>query len=639
VILNPATGPESVSAARLYDVWVMKRPWHRLLLVFCVVPLLWCQGRDYLRGHYTKYEFRIPMRDGKRLFTAVYVPKDDSQAYPILLLRTPYSVRPYGTDSYPERLGPSEKFAREGFIFALQDVRGRYESEGEFVHVRPYLPGKRSASDVDESSDAYDTVEWLVKHVPNNNGRVGIYGTSYPGFYAAMAAIDAHPALKAVAPHAPVADWFIGDDFRHNGALFLAHAFNFLARFGRPRPEPATVPEPPFEHGTPDGYQFFLRMGPLSGAEEKHFKGKISFWRELLEHDTYDDFWKARSLLPHLKNIRPAVLTVGGWFDAEDLYGPLNVYRAIEQHSPGAWNALVMGPWDHGGWNRDGDKLGPVSFGSKTSEFFRDEILLPFFNHYLKGKGELKLPEAYVFETGTNQWRKYDAWPPRTARGQALYLREGGRLAFEPPANEVEACDEYVSDPGKPVPFIGSIEIGMAYEYMVADQRFASSRPDVLVYQTEPLERDLTVAGPLTATLYVSTSGTDSDWIVKLIDVYPDDYPDPDPNPANVRMGGYQQLVRGEPFRGKFRNSFEKPEPFPPGKVTRVEFALPDVYHVFRRGHRVMVHIQSSWFPLVDRNPQTFMRIHEARESDFRKATQRVCRSRSQPSLVKIGVL
>jgi putative CocE/NonD family hydrolase len=298
-----------------------------------------------------------------------------------------------------------------------------------------------------------------------------------------------------------------------------------------------------------------------------------------------------------------------------------------------------MGPWDHGGWNRDGDRLGPVSFGSKTSEFFRDEILLPFFNHFLKGKGELKLPEAYVFETGTNQWRKYDAWPPRTAHEQALYLREGGRLAFEPPANEVEACDEYLSDPGKPVPFIGSIEIGMAYEYMVADQRFASSRPDVLVYLTEPLERDLTAAGPLTATLYVSTSGTDSDWIVKLIDVYPDDYPDPDPNPANVRMGGYQQLVRGEPFRGKFRNSFEKPEPFEPGQVTRVEFTLPDVYHVFRRGHRVMVHIQSSWFPLVDRNPQKFMRIHQARESDFQKATQRVCRSRSRPSLVKIRVL
>lgn len=612
-----------------------------LLACSLLATLALAQGLDYIKAHYTKYEFRIPVRDGKKLFTAVYVPKDTSQTCPVLLLRTPYSVGPYGVDNYKTSLGPSEKLAKEGYIFAYQDVRGRNESEGEFVNVRPHIPNKRGPNDVDESSDTYDTIDWLVKNVANNNGRVGMWGISYPGFYAAMGAIDAHPALKASSPQAPVADWFIGDDFHHNGAFFLVHAFNFFASFGRPRPERATIPQPRFEHGTPDGYQFFLDIGPLANADERHFKNKIAFWQELMAHGAYDDFWKARNILPHLKKMRPAMMTVGGWFDAEDVYGPLKVYESVEKSSPGAFNILVEGPWSHGQWGRgDGDRLGYVQFNAKTSEFYRDNIEFPFFEYHLKGKGELKLPEAYVFETGRNRWRQHDSWPPKNATVKSLYFRAGGQLSYEAPADEsVTAFDEYISDPAKPVPFLSTIGIGMSYSYMVDDQRFASRRTDVLVYQTEELEEDVTVAGPITASLHVSTSGTDSDWVVKLIDVYPDNYPDPSPNPADVRMGGFQQLVRGEPFRGKFRNSFEKPEPFEPGQVTKVEFVMPDVYHTFRSGHRIMVHVQSTWFPLVDRNPQKFIDIYNAKESDFQKATQRVYRSKTHASAVRLNIL
>ncbi len=618
------------------------RVWRRVFVLLAVVAAAgFSQGLEYIREHYTKYEFRIAMRDGKRLFTAVYAPKDTSQPYPILLLRTPYGVGPYGADNYKTSLGPSEKFAREGYIVAYQDVRGKHESEGEFVNVRPHIPNKRGPQDVDESSDTFDTVDWLVKNVPNNNGRVGIWGISYPGFYAAMGAIDAHPALKAASPQAPVTDWFIGDDFRHNGALFLSHAFAFFARFGRPKPEKATIPETPFEPGTPDGYQFFLEMGPLFNADERHFKGRIAFWQELLGHDTYDEYWKARSMQAHLKNIKPAVLTVGGWFDAEDVWGPLNVYKAIEQSTPGAVNMLVMGPWTHGQWSSGTkDKVGDIEFHTKSEVFFRDSIEFRFFERYLKDKGEGSLPEAYVFETGRNQWRRQDTWPPKAAISKTFYLREADRLTGDAPRQSgAGVFDEYISDPTKPVPVSGRIQFGMPGDYMTHDQRFASRRTDVLVYQTEPLETDLTLAGPVTASLHVSTTGTDSDFVVKLIDVYPADFPDPDPNPRGVRMGGYEQLVRGEPFRGKFRNSFEKPEPFQPGKPVKVEFVMPDVYHTFRSGHRMMLHVQSSWFPLVDRNPQKFMQIHLAKEADFQKATQRVYRSRDLPSLIKILTL
>jgi uncharacterized protein len=610
-----------------------------LLAASLFAPAAPAQGLEYVKAHYTKYEYRIPMRDGVKLFTAVYVPKDDSKPYPILLYRTPYSIRPYGPDQYWSNLGPSPAFAKEGYIFACQDVRGRYMSEGEFVNMRPYNPEKKGPKDIDESSDTYDTIDWLVQHVANHNGRVGQWGISYPGFYTDCGMIDAHPALKASSPQAPVTDWFAGDDFHHNGALFLPHCFNFMANFGKPRPEPTTKSGPRFEHDTPDGYDFFLRLGPLANADAKYLKGNIAFWNEVMRHGDYDRFWQSRNLRQHLKTIKPAVLTVGGWLDAENLFGALETFKKVEANSPPAANHLVMGPWVHGGWSRsDGDALGPVRFNAKTAPFFREQIELPFFEYHLKGKGAPKLPKAWVFETGTNQWRKYDAWPPRGAKPKSLYFHAGGRLAFDPSAESGEAFDEYVSDPAKPVPYIDKIGIGMDKDYMTADQRFAARRPDVLVYQTDVLTEDVTVAGPVEAELFVSTTGTDSDWVVKLIDVYPDDYPDPDPNPTGVHMGAYQQLLRGDVMRGKFRNSLAKPEPFQPGQPTPVRFALPDCCHTFRTGHRIMVQVQSTWFPLVDRNPQRFEDIYAAKEGDFRKATQRVYRSGDMRSRVTVLV-
>ncbi len=605
------------------------------LCALFLFPLLPAQGPDDISSRYAKSEHEVRMRDGTKLFTAVYAPKDSSRPYPILLTRTPYGVAPYGAEKYPASLGPSDLFARDGFIFAYQDVRGRLMSDGQFVDMRPFNPHKRGPTDVDESTDAYDTIEWLVRNVPNNNGKVGMWGVSYPGFYTTLGAIDAHPALKAASPQAPIADWFVGDDFHHNGALYLAHAFNFFADFGQPTPRHSTARPPHFEFGSVDGYSFFLNMGPLENANRKYLHERVRFWNDLMTHGTYDDFWQERNTRPHLKNIKLAVMTVGGWFDAEDLFGALNTYRAIEAESPAAYNILVMGPWYHGGWSRaDGDALGSVRFGSKTSDFYREEIEFPFFSHFLKGNREPKLPEAFVFETGRNAWRRYDAWPPRNAEARKLYLDSDGRLSLDPPQAGAPAFDEYVSDPAKPVPYIDGIAIGMTREHMVDDQRFAARRPDVVVFQTEALKKDITASGPVLASLQVSTSGTDSDWVVKLIDVYPEDPADTEP-----RMAGYQQLVRGEAMRGKFRNSYEKPEPFVPGQVTRVEFKLPDVNHTFVRGHRIMVQVQSSWFPLTDRNPQQFVDIYRAGPGDFHKATQRIYHTKDAASYVQIGVL
>jgi putative CocE/NonD family hydrolase len=612
----------------------------RPLALFLLASACFGQGLEYIQAHYTKYEYMIPMRDGKKLFTSVYVPKDTSEKYPIMLSRTPYSVAPYGADDFKTILGPSEKFARDGFIFVYQDVRGCYLSEGEFVNVRPQIDVKRGPQDVDESSDTYDTIDWLIRNVPNHNGKVGMWGISYPGFYTAAGIIDAHPALKAASPQAPIADWFIGDDFHHNGALYLPAAYRFLSAFGHPRPVP-TLPQTraPDPTAQLDAYSFFLALGPLANANDKYFKNDVPFWTEMMQHGVYDDYWQARNLRPHLKNIKPAVMTVGGWFDAEDLFGTLNTYKEIEKNSPGADNILVMGPWCHGCWARtDGDALGNVRFGAKTSQFYRDEIEFPFFAHWLKGKGDAKLPEALVFETGTNQWRREDAWPPKDAHPQALYLRADGKLSFDPPSEAAAAFDEYVSDPGKPVPYINGQASGMTREHMVEDQRFASTRTDVLTYRSDELTRDVTLSGPLTASLDVSTTGTDSDWVVKLIDVYPEEYPNPDPNPAGVRMGGYQQLIRGDVMRGKFRNSYSKPEPFVPGKMEKVEWAMPDINHCFRTGHRIMVQVQSSWFPLVDRNPQQFEDIYSAKAADFVKATERVYRYAGAASAVKVNV-
>lgn len=616
-----------------------------LALMVSTASAVFGQGKEAVLASYTKYEYRIAMRDGVRLFTSVYVPKDDSKQYPILMMRTPYSVDPYGVDKYKDNLGPSPAFGKEGYIFVYQDVRGRWMSEGEFINMRPHNP-KKGPKDFDESTDTFDTIEWLLKNVKGHNGKVGQWGISYPGFFTAAGMIDAHPALKAVSPQAPINDWFVGDDFHHNGVLFLPHCFNFMANFGKPRPEPTTkFSYLKFDHGTPDGYDFFLKMGPLYNADKKYFKGDVGWWNEAMSHGSYDDFWKARNLRPHLKNIKPAVLTVGGWFDAENLFGALETYKNVEKQSPdNPSNTIVMGPWVHGGWSfQDGDRLGDVKFNAKTSQYYREQIELPFFELHLKAKGNWKPPEAWMFETGTNVWRKYDAWPPKESLEREFTFAERGRLTISKVAESenrrTSVFDEFVSDPAKPVPYYDKTAIGMEKEYMTADQRFAARRPDVLVYQTEPLTEDCTIAGPVEVKLHVTTTGTDADWVVKLIDVYPDDYPDPDPNPTHVKMGGYQQMLRGDIFRGKFRNSFEKPEPFEPGKAALVKFRMADTCHCFRTGHRIMVQVQSSWFPLADRNPQTFCDIYTCKEDDFKTATHRVYRSPEMASGVTLRVV
>jgi hypothetical protein len=605
---------------------------------------------DYVRAHYTKYEFRIPMRDGKRLFTAVYVPKDAAGGpYPFLMERTPYSVGPYGEDQYPRHLGPSDEFEKSGYIFVYQDVRGRWMSEGDYVEMRPHIDEKKSPRDVDDSSDTYDTIEFLLKHVANNNGKAGIWGISYPGFYTSASIIDSHPALVAASPQAPMTDLFAGDDDSyHGGAFMLSATFGFYAPFFHPQENPLT-PKPtiPFNFGTPDSYQFYLQAGNIANLDKLYLKGSNWLFDDQFKHDTYDAYWQARDLSRHMKNVHCAVLVVGGWYDAEDLSGPLKTFYAISKFNPGTSATLVEGPWVHGGWARsDGSHLGDIEFNSKTAETFRANVQFPFFEHYLKGKGAAQ-PKAVVFETGTNLWRSFDAWPPKAATPKTLYLRAGGKLSFNPPAEE-SGVDEYVSDPNHPVPFVGYTTDTVPQRYMVDDQRFASYRPDVLVYQTEPLEEDVTIAGPVSPKLKVSSSGTDSDFDVKLIDVYPDDYLDAEeashPNKRvldapPVHMGGYEELLRGEPFRAKFRNSWEKPEALTPGKETEIDFTMPDLFHTFRRGHRIMVQIESSWFPLTDRNPQTFTDIPNARPEEFQKATEQVFRQRDAASGVDVLVM
>jgi len=593
--------------------------------------------RDYVRENYTKFEYRIPMRDGMKLFTSVYIPKDvfiDNKTYPIMMQRTGYGVPPYGLEDYRANLGPSELFAREKFIFVYQDVRGRYLSEGHYEIIRAIKPVKKTPKDVDENSDTYDTIEWLVHNVPGNSGKVGMWGISQPGFYATAGMIDAHPALVAVSPQAPVTDYYMNDDVYHNGAFMLAHRFSFYMGFHEREGEFET-PQPvvPFQYGTPDAYDFYLTMGSLANADEKYFKHKQPLWNSNVDNFTYTEFWQSRAVWKYLKNITPAVMLVGGWYDTEDPQGPLRQHAFMEKNTPPAVDMLVMGPWNHGGFSRgDGDRLGKVNFGSKTGVYYREKIEFPFFMYHLKGVGDGKFPRAYLFETGSNQWRKFDTWPPAKAKPTSIYLGSGGKLGWQQPTESL--FDEYISDPAKPVPYIGQlIGPGVLNTYMTEDQRFAAARPDVLVYRTEVLDHDVTATGPIDVSLKVSTTGTDSDFDVKLIDVYPNDVPDyNNPLPAPGRggvvplspMGGYQQLIRGEPFRGKFRKSFEKPVAFEPGKPDRIEFALPDVAHTFRAGHRIMVQIQSSWFPLTDRNPQKFMVIANALAGDFTKATQRV---------------
>lgn len=570
------------------------------------------------------------MRDGVRLFTSVYVPKDSSARYPILLTRTPYGIPPYGAHKYREHLGPSDKFAEDGFIFAYQDARGRYMSEGTFVDDRPIRDVYKSNQDVDESTDAYDTIEWLIKNVPNNNGKVGVYGISYGGFYTDAALVHAHPALIAASPQAPMADLYMGDDAYHNGVFFLAANFDFYQFFNKQHNPQLPEKEKSFKSKTKDGFKFYLNMGPLAESNTRYFHPPNEYWVDQVVHTTYDDYWKTRNILPHLKNVTPAVLVVGGWFDAEDLSGTLKTFRAIEAQSPATKEHLVMGPWFHGGWSRSpGNKLGDISFGSNTSEFFSDQIEFPFFRHYLKGAPGPALSKAYVFETGKNAWQQQRQWPPSNSRPERFYFRANGVLSREAPA-ESSAFDEYVSDPNNPVPFFAKPTFKMEREYMDADQRFVHNRPDILTYQTSPLAHDVTVAGPISPTLFVSTTGTDSDFDVKLIDVYPGD--------AAGELAGYEQLVRGEPFRGKFRNGFEKPERFQPGEQQQIRFTMPDVYHCFERGHRIMVQIQSSWFPLTDRNPQSFAYIPSAPKDAYLKATERIFRCRDAASSIELNV-
>jgi len=604
---------------------------------------------DYVRAHYTKFEFRIPMRDGKRLFTAVYVPKDAAAGpYPFLLHRTPYDVEPYGEDQYPKQLGPSDEFEKSGYIFVYQDVRGRWMSEGEFVEMRPHIDQKKSPQDVDDSSDTYDTLEFLLKHIPNNSGKAGIWGISYPGFYTSASIIDSHPALVAASPQAPMNDLFLGDDAYHNGAFMLSANFEFYAPFFLPQDKPQTPkPTVPFDFGTPDSYKFYLQAGNIANLDKLYLKGSNWLFNDQAKHNTYDDYWQARDLERHMKNVHCAVLVVGGWYDAEDLIGPYKTLYAINKFNPQTPTTLVEGPWVHGGWaHGDGSRLGDIEFNSKTGEYFRTNVQFPFFEHYLKGKGK-ELPHAVVFESGTNVWRNFDAWPPKAAAAKTLYFHAGGKLSFDPPT-EISGVDEYLSDPNHPVPFVGYTTDTVPQRYMVDDQRFASYRPDVLVYQTEPLEADVTIAGPISPRLKISSSGTDSDFDVKLIDVYPEDYPDPEESPGPdkhildappVRMGGYQELLRGEPFRAKFRNSWEKPEPLTPGKEADLNFTMPDLFHTFRRGHRIMVQVQSSWFPLTDRNPQTFTDIPNARPEEFQKATEQLFRQKDAASGVEVLVM
>ncbi len=625
-------------------------------------PTLLAQQADvpaesFVKSHYTKYEYRIPMRDGKKLFTAVYVPKAsafaaDGGPYPMLMDRTPYSVAPYGVDHYPARLGPSDEFEKAGYIFVYQDVRGRWESEGEFVEMRPHVDEKKGPNDVDDSSDTYDTIEFLLKHVAGNNGKVGIWGISYPGFYTSASIIDSHPAIVAASPQAPMTNLYLGDDDAYHGGTFMLDAnFGFYTFFyPQKEPTPKLSGGPNFEFPTSDVYRFYLEAGSLSEMEKKYLNGSNPLYVDQMKHTTYDDYWKARNLAPHMKNVKCAVMVVGGWYDAEDLSGPYQTFNAISKFNPGTPTTLVEGPWVHGGWARnDGDHLGDVQFQAKTAAYFRASVQFPFFEHYLKGKAaDYVQPKAIVFETGTNVWRTFPSWPPQAAAAKTLYFHAGGKLSFDPPT-EAASSDSYVSDPAHPVPFVGYTTDTTPQRYMVDDQRFASYRPDVLVYESDVLTEDVTIAGPIAPKLKVASSATDSDFDVKLIDVYPEDYPNPEegsgrPNKRVVDtpplfMGGYQQLLRGEPMRAKFRNSWEKPEPLTAGKMAEIDFTMPDLFHTFRAGHRIMVQVQSSWFPLTDRNPQTFTDIPYAKPEQFVKATEQVFHQKDAASGVEVLVL
>jgi len=601
-----------------------------LILFFPLIIKAQLFDSAWLVKNYTKKEVLIPMRDGIKLFTSCYIPKNNEEKHPILLTRTPYSCAPYGEDQLRNfQTDLWKEYLLENYIIITQDVRGRWMSEGEFVDVRPYNPNKKTNADIDESSDTYDAIDWMIKNIPNNNGKVGVKGTSYPGFYSTMAALSNHPALKAVSPQAPVTEWFLGDDFHHNGAFMLIDAFAFYSSFGKPRPKPTTIGPKDFIYPTKDGYEFYLRTGALTNFT-KLMGDSIAFWKDLMSHPNYDAFWKERNPSNFVQNISADIptLIVGGLFDAEDCYGAWNLYKAINTKSKNN-NKIVMGPWYHGQWSSgDGTKLGNVQFESNTADWFSKNMELPFFNYYLKGKGDVdQVKEANIFFTGANKWVQSESWPIKGSEAAKLYLQNDGLLSLTPSKSTNLSFSEYISDPAKPVPYTEDVLFKRSREYMTDDQRFAARRTDVLVYQTETLLDDISFGGELIANLKVSISTSDADFVVKLIDVFPDDFKYA--TNSDYNMNSYQMLVRGEVMRGKFRNSFETPAPFTPNKPTIVKFTLPDIAHTFKKGHKIMVQIQSSWFPLVDRNPQQFMDIYKATNKDFKKATIRIYNNES----------
>ena len=611
----------------------MKKYFFQSVFFILFITNLNAQNSDslWVRENYYKVERMLPMRDGIQLFTAFYIPKDSSVKHPILFNRTPYTCSPYGTDKFNSRIYETYwiNYLKEGYIIAIQDVRGKFMSEGEYVDVRPFNPNKKG-KEIDEASDTYDAIEWMTNNIPGNNKRVGVFGISYPGFYSTMAALSGHPALKAVSPQAPVTDWFQGDDFHHNGAFMLMDGFNFYSGFGQPRPKPTTAWTPGFRVPSQDNYDFYLKTGALKNFS-KIMGDSIAFWKDMMNHPNYDAWWEARNARNFVTDIKPAVLVVGGLFDAEDCFGAWNLYKAIEEKSKNTDNRLVMGPWFHGGWGGrgDGSYLGHIRFGKKTSEFYQRHIEMPFFNFYLKLKGTVHdIAEATIFFSGENEWRRFNEWPSHKMENKNLFFGADGKLSFENKSTN-NTYSEYISDPAHPVPYTEDIGLGRTREYMTDDQRFASRRPDVLTFSTDILTEDITLGGPVVADLMTAISTTDVDFVVKLIDVFPDEYKYDEAeygkgNGTAYPMGGYQMLVRGEIMRGRYRNSFAVPEAFVPGKITEVKYTLPDVAHTFKKGHKLMIQIQSSWFPLTDRNPQKFVDIYKADDSDFQKATIKI---------------
>jgi len=592
-----------------------------------------------IQAKYNKQEVTIPMRDGVKLFTSIYSPKDTTQTYPMLMIRTPYCAESGGKDSFNNYLSWYYRFIKENYIMVFQDVRGRYMSEGKFEDIRPFIAEKKSNKDIDEASDTYDAVDWLVKNIKHNNGKMGVMGISYPGFYSTMAILSRHPAIKAVSPQAPVTAWFKGDDDHHNGAFFIFDNFDFDYSEERVFTSPTREGFPGFRWPVNDAYQFFLDMGTIKNLTTKYFGDSIQIWNNEMKHPNYDEFWKARDPRQYLKDVGPAVMTVGGWFDAEDLYGTLHTYQSLESQNPQSHpNYLVMGPWFHSQWMMGkAENLGNIYWGQDANKSYQ-ELEVKFFDYYLRDKGKAEFPKATIFVTGANEWRSFNTWPPVNVTDQKLYFQPAGKLSFKP-ATVAESFDEYVSDPMKPVPYSEKTNTYRTIEYMTDDQRFAAHRPDVMVYQTDILTEDLTLTGPLTADLFVSTTGTDADYVVKLIDVFPQDMQPNTDKKIDVPLGGYQMLVRGEVFRGRYRNSFEKPEAFIPGKVTEVKYDLPDIAHSFKKGHRIMIQVQNSWFPLVDRNPQKFVDIYHCNVTDFQKATQRIYHDKQRVSYLQVKVL